>query len=64
MTHVVIDWTRCDGHGVCHELVPELIDLDDWGFPIVNGQGISGELVKHAKRAVTACPALALRVER
>jgi len=26
-----IDRIKCDGHGVCADLVPELIELDDWG---------------------------------
>lgn len=53
----------CDGHGVCAELFPERISLDDWGYPIVNGAPIGPELMEHARRAVTACPVLALRLE-
>lgn len=64
MSRLVIDWTRCDGHGVCHALVPELVALDEWGFPIVDDRQISAELRVHAQRAATACPALALRLER
>src|ERR1700694_3828732 len=30
-----VDRIRCDGHGLCAELLPELISLDDWGYPIV-----------------------------
>ena len=29
-----IDWTRCDGRGLCAELLPELLDRDDWGYPL------------------------------
>ena len=25
----------CAGHGACAELLPELISLDEWGYPIV-----------------------------
>ena len=32
---VHVDWTRCDGHGACAELLPELLDTDEWGFPLV-----------------------------
>ncbi len=28
-----IDWTRCDGHGMCAALLPGRIALDEWGFP-------------------------------
>jgi ferredoxin len=64
MSQLVIDWTRCDGHGVCHALLPEMIAVDEWGFPIVDGRQIKAELIDHAKRATVACPAMALRLER
>ena len=59
-----IDRTRCDGHGLCAELLPELIRLDDWGYPIIAPDAVPGPLVDPARRAVSACPmlALALRV--
>ncbi|MEP6761947.1 MAG: ferredoxin [Sporichthyaceae bacterium] len=58
-----IDWTRCDAHGLCAALLPERIQLDEWGFPVLAGGGLDPELVGHARRAVLACPALALRLE-
>jgi ferredoxin len=61
----------CDGHGLCAELLPERITLDDWGFPIVDDRPLPPKLHSHARRAVSVCPALALalvdvaeRVER
>ena len=30
-----VDPTLCSGHGLCAELLPELITLDEWGYPIV-----------------------------
>jgi ferredoxin len=63
-TEVRVDPFRCDAHGYCAELLPELIELDEWGYPIVTGE-VSAELRVHAERAVAACPKLALRlVER
>ena len=53
----------CDGHGLCAELLPERVRLDDWGFPIVDGEPIAGDLEGHARRAVEMCPMLALRLE-
>jgi ferredoxin len=50
----------CDGHGLCAELLPERIALDEWGYPIVDATPLPRELERHAKRAVTACPVLAL----
>jgi ferredoxin len=60
---LVLDPTACKGHGVCAELFPEGIVLDDWGFP-VTGDEVPDRLLPHARRAVAACPALALRLAR
>ncbi|WP_067794367.1 NADH-quinone oxidoreductase subunit NuoF family protein [Actinomadura formosensis] len=59
---VAIDWSRCDGHGLCAYLVPELIQLDRYGFPVVLGTDIPPWLEKDVQKAVAMCPALALRV--
>lgn len=53
----------CNGHGACAELLPELISLDDWGYPILDDPEVPAELLPHAKRAVAACPTLALRLQ-
>jgi ferredoxin len=52
----------CSGHGLCAELLPELITLDEWGYPVIAGQPVPARLAKKARRAVTDCPALALRL--
>jgi ferredoxin len=56
-----VDRIACDGHGLCAELFPEGIQLDDWGFPIVERM-VPPKLEKHARRAVSACPMQALRL--
>lgn len=53
----------CTAHGLCAELLPERIELDDWGYPILDGEPIAGELLKHARRAAAACPTFALLLE-
>jgi ferredoxin len=54
----------CDGYGYCAEIVPELITVDDWGFPIVNARPIEDDnLARLARRAVATCPRLALVIE-
>ena len=54
----------CTGYGYCAEIVPELIGVDDWGFPIVSDQRIENDdLLGLARRAVATCPRLALLVE-
>ncbi len=61
-----IDWTACDGRGLCTELVPELLDRDEWGYPVPRDgsaePAVPAGLAAHAKRAVTQCPRLALSV--
>ena len=59
-----IDRIHCDGHGLCAELLPERISLDDWGYPIIQPGPIQPSLLAHARRAVDACPVLALRLAR
>lgn len=59
-----IDWTRCDGHGLCARLLPERITLDDDGFPVIPDRHVDEELLLHARRAVSVCPRLALRLEQ
>jgi ferredoxin len=54
----------CAGHGACAELLPELIALDEWGYPIVTDQPVPRGLEREARRAVATCPALALRLSR
>jgi ferredoxin len=54
----------CTAHGICAELLPEAIQLDPWGYPIVPSGELDDELLSLARRAVAACPALALVLEK
>jgi ferredoxin len=54
----------CDKHGLCIELLPELVAADPWGYPIIRPGPVPEELLPLAKRAVTACPTLALLLIR
>jgi ferredoxin len=58
-----VDPIGCDGHGICAELLPEWIHLDDWGYPVVRAGAVPPELLGHARWAVSNCPVLALRLE-
>ncbi len=53
----------CAGHGMCAELLPEIIQLDRWGYPIVSSPTVPRALVDHARRAAQACPTLALLID-
>jgi ferredoxin len=48
---------------LCAELLPELILLDDWGYPIIRDVDVPSELVREALEVVRVCPKLALRLE-
>ncbi len=58
-----VDWPACTARGLCSELVPELIELDDWGYPVVRDE-VPPELMAGAREALRACPQLALRLIR
>jgi ferredoxin len=60
---LTIDRIRCDGHGLCAELIPELVRLDDWGYPIIAQGQVPPHLLTHAQSAVSACPVLALTLK-
>jgi ferredoxin len=53
----------CEAHGLCAELLPELIRLDDWGYPIIDQSEVPRDLIGLARRAVDVCPTLALVLE-
>jgi ferredoxin len=59
---VRVNRVACTGHGVCAELLPELIALDEWGYPLIADGAVPARLARAARRAVTDCPALALRL--
>jgi NADH:ubiquinone oxidoreductase subunit F (NADH-binding)/ferredoxin len=58
-----VDWTRCQGHGLCGRLVPELVRLDRQGYPVFLDTPVPFWLEREARHAVAMCPALALRLE-
>jgi ferredoxin len=60
---IQVDRIRCDGYGMCAELLPEMIELDDWGYPIVRPGSVPDELLEHAGRAIEVCPVLAFRLQ-
>jgi ferredoxin len=65
MSHRVrVNPIACEAHGMCAELLPERITLDEWGYPVIEGERLQGPLLDHARRAAEACPTFALLVER
>ena len=63
MTHELrVDWIRCDGFGLCGDLAPDVIELDEWRYPIVDPAGVPNRLMNDAQRAIDCCPMRALRL--
>ena len=54
----------CKAHGMCAELLPERIALDEWGYPLIEEGPLPRELLDHARRAAEACPTFALLLQR
>lgn len=63
-SHLRVNPIRCDAYGHCAELLPELITLDEWGYPIVSDAPVPRGLEGDARRAVSLCPRLALLIEQ
>jgi ferredoxin len=62
-SRLAVNPIACTGHGICAEMLPELIGLDEWGYPILAERDVPPELGSLARRAVRLCPTLALRLE-
>ncbi len=59
MKRLVVDPIRCDAFGYCAELAPELIHLDEWGYPVVERAITKGD--RDLVTMITkACPRRAL----
>jgi ferredoxin len=52
----------CSGHGLCAELLPELVHLDEWGYLVLSAPDVPAWMTRAARRAVASCPALALQL--
>jgi ferredoxin len=61
---ITVDPAACDGFGYCTEMLPELMALDEWGFPVVSEREVPGELLEAARHAARACPRRALLLAR
>jgi ferredoxin len=60
---IKVDPIMCQAHGLCAELLPERITLDEWGYPLIDDAPIPAGLLDLAHRAVDVCPTLALRLQ-
>ena len=61
---IVLDTEKCQGHGRCYSLAPQLFDSDDDGYAVVKVEGeVPGDLEDEACLAVDNCPEYAITVE-
>jgi len=62
--HIVYDRDKCQGHGRCYALAPDLFDADDEGYSVLLVSGeLTADQVAHAQLAADNCPEYALSVE-
>jgi ferredoxin len=60
---VRIDPARCQGHGRCYDLVPQLFGEDEDGYGQVHGDGrVPAQLAEDARLAADNCPEGAIDV--
>lgn len=62
--HLSVDPIACRAHGLCAEMLPDLIRLDEWGYPMVQARPLPSTQRRRIRAAVRACPTLALRLRR
>jgi ferredoxin len=61
--HLRVNPIACTAHGLCAELLPERIALDEWGYPLLDDEPIAPALLTHARKAAESCPTFALLIE-
>jgi ferredoxin len=64
MTRVCVDADRCEGHGRCYTLAPDVFDADEVGHAVVLTEDVSGELEAQAVEAEQNCPEAAITLSR
>ncbi|TFV88880.1 ferredoxin [Blastococcus sp. CT_GayMR16] len=57
---VAIDQGRCQGHGRCYELAPEVFTDDDSGYGTVIAPDVPPAYADQAQDAVNVCPERAI----
>ena len=59
---VQIDSSRCQGHGRCYDLVPDLFGDDEEGYGQVRRDVVPPDQEADARRAVANCPERAIEI--
>ena len=59
--NIILDRPRCEGHGLCEEVAPQLMHLDDEGELVLDVEQVDGD-VEAVKAAARVCPVAALKL--
>lgn len=59
---IILDRPRCEGHGLCEEVAPTLMHLDDAGELVLDVVDVNDDQLDAAKEAVRVCPVAALKL--
>jgi ferredoxin len=58
-----LDAERCQGHGRCYVLAPDLFDADDYGHCVLLVDEVPAGRTDEARTGVENCPEQALTLE-
>lgn len=59
--HIVANISKCQGHGRCAILAPDVFDVDDEGKVVLLTATVPETAIDDADEAITSCPESALR---
>jgi ferredoxin len=57
-----VDVDRCEGHGLCENMAPDLLHLAEDGIVVIDQREVPESLRTAAAQAVRACPVAALHL--
>jgi len=60
---ILLDSERCQGHGRCYSLAPDLFDSDDLGHCLLMVDEVPAGRESDARSGVENCPEQALSIE-
>ncbi len=61
--HIRLDTDRCQGHGRCYVLAPDLFDADEFGHCVLLVDEVPAGREDDARTGVENCPEQALALE-
>jgi ferredoxin len=59
---IVVDWSLCDGNGLCTKEAPQLLTVDENDALHVLKESFGDEHIRQAQQAVKVCPKAALSI--